>query len=145
MSQPGPRIAREQRTIGSMVDIYCRDHHPPDGWHRCSACEELLSYAQQRLAHCPFQEAKPVCSACPVHCYRPEMRLKAKEVMRHAGPKMILYHPVAAILHLFEEHGRAPEHPRLAKLRAKQGLQDQSRRENSLPDECMNIPLPPVL
>jgi len=37
-----------------------------------------------------------------VHCYAPEMREKIKEVMRYAGPRMLLSHPILAIAHLID-------------------------------------------
>ena len=48
------RLAREQRTIDAMIAIYCRDHHGRRRG-RCAECEELRSYAEQRLIHCPFE------------------------------------------------------------------------------------------
>lgn len=112
MRKPGPRIRREQRTIRAMVDLYCRDHHPPDGWHRCGLCEDFLGYAHERLARCPFQEGKPVCNDCTIHCYKPERRRQARIVMRYAGPWMILYHPIQAVRHIIEAHREPPPHPR---------------------------------
>ena len=47
-------------------------------------------------------ETKTFCSNCKVHCYRPEMRQKIREVMRFAGPRMLFVHPVAAVRHLIE-------------------------------------------
>ena len=44
-------------------------------------------------------ETKTFCSNCKVHCYKPEMRARIQEVMRYAGPRMIFYHPLLAILH----------------------------------------------
>lgn len=45
---------------------------------------------------------KTFCSNCRVHCYKPEMREKIREVMRFSGPRMIWYHPMAAISHVLE-------------------------------------------
>jgi hypothetical protein len=47
-------------------------------------------------------ETKTFCSNCKVHCYKPEMREKIKEIMRFSGPRMIFYHPIMAIRHLIE-------------------------------------------
>lgn len=47
-------------------------------------------------------ETKTFCSNCNVHCYKPEMREKIRAVKRFAGPRMILYHPSAAIRHMVE-------------------------------------------
>lgn len=37
-----------------------------------------------------------------VHCYKPEMREKIREVMRFSGPRMIFHHPYLAIKHVIE-------------------------------------------
>ena len=56
-----------------------------------------------RLSRCPFGENKTTCRLCPVHCYKPEMKKRMQEVMRYAGPRMLLYHPTAACRHLWKE------------------------------------------
>lgn len=56
-----------------------------------------------RLERCKFGENKPTCKKCPIHCYRPQMKGQMCKVMRWAGPRMILYHPVAAIKHIIRE------------------------------------------
>lgn len=62
--------------------------------------QEVLSYAMDRSEHCPFMESKAFCSNCKVHCYRPEMREKIRDVMRFSGPRMLFYHPVLAVSHM---------------------------------------------
>ncbi len=93
-----PHIALEKRTIGAMVGIYCRGRHSP-GEGICSECRELLDYALARLDRCPMGGDKSTCAQCSVHCYRPEMRARVKEVMRFAGPRMVYRHPVLALRH----------------------------------------------
>lgn len=95
------RLEREKTTIQMMIKLYCRDHHHTDG-KLCSQCQELLRYALSRLDRCKFGERKPTCAKCTVHCYKPEMREKIKEIMRYSGPKMIYTHPLAAIRHLVD-------------------------------------------
>ncbi len=103
-----PRLRRERRTIEAMVRIYCRDHHP--GPERpCPECAELLAYAFERLDRCPFQEGKTTCAKCPVHCYRPSMRERVREVMRYAGPRMLWHHPWMALAHLWDGRRREPQ------------------------------------
>ena len=63
----------------------------------------MAEYAEERLSRCRFGERKPTCRLCKVHCYRTDMRLKMKEVMRYSGPRMIFYHPVIAMRHLVRE------------------------------------------
>lgn len=94
-------IEQEKHTVSLMVGIFCHGKHgkPADGG-LCPDCQALLAYAHLRLDHCRFGEHKPVCKKCPVHCYRPDMRKRIKDVMRYAGPRMLWHHPVAALRHL---------------------------------------------
>lgn len=96
------RMQRERETIAAMIRIYCRAHHAPQGRELCESCQALLAYAHARLAKCPFQENKPTCARCPIHCYRPDQRDQIRDVMRYAGPRMILRHPRLALLHLLD-------------------------------------------
>ena len=89
----------EFKTISAMVKLYCRKNHVR-GNRLCDECSRLLEYARQRIDKCPFGTEKPVCNRCTVHCYKPEMREKAKEIMRYAGPRMLKRHPLLAIRHL---------------------------------------------
>lgn len=86
-----------------MIALYCRSKHD-SGKELCAACESLRQYALRRLEFCRFGEEKPTCVKCPVHCYKSSMRMKIKEVMRFAGPRMLYTHPVATIRHLYREH-----------------------------------------
>lgn len=107
-----PRMAREYRTIEAMMRIYCHKKH---GARRqlCADCQELLDYAALRLEKCPFQEEKSTCVNCAVHCYRPDMRERVREVMRFAGPHMTYRHPYLAFMHLVVDSRReAPEMPK---------------------------------
>jgi hypothetical protein len=102
LSTPHPRITREKKTIEKMVHVYCKAHHGTKGGELCSDCEEFLEYAFLRLDKCPFQEEKSTCGKCLVHCYQPEMREKAKKIMRYAGPRMLLRSPGLALRHAFD-------------------------------------------
>lgn len=92
---------REKSTVFLMIHIYCNKNH---GTKKilCSECEKLYQYAMLRSDKCPFMETKTFCSNCRVHCYKPEMREKIREVMRFSGPRMIFYHPIMALRHLIE-------------------------------------------
>lgn len=104
----GPRIARERRTIATMVQIYCRDHHRPAGG-LCADCGQLLGYAWQRLENCPFQEDKPACNLCAVHCYSATQRERARAVMRYAGPRMLVRHPIQSLFHMLDTRRPVPK------------------------------------
>ena len=92
------RIDEEKRTVEKMIRLYCR--RKEGNRELCPSCSELLEYAVVRLSRCRFGNDKSTCQKCPVHCYKPVMRDKMREVMRWAGPRMMLYHPVDAIRHL---------------------------------------------
>jgi hypothetical protein len=104
------RVEREIRTVGIMIDSFCRRHHGCDG--RCPDCRELFEYARLRSFKCPYGEGKPVCGRCPIHCYKPEMREKIRAVMKFSGPRMIFSHPILAIRHVIEAGaGLTPVNP----------------------------------
>lgn len=92
---------REKRIVSQMIVLYCKKQHKMKG-KLCGECKELLEYASFRSDKCPFMETKTFCSNCKVHCYKPAMREKIREVMRFSGPRMIFHHPVLAISHLIE-------------------------------------------
>lgn len=83
----------------AIVDKGIRRH----GKHRDVVdCAALDAYARSRSDRCPFMETKTFCSNCKVHCYKPDMREKIREVMRFSGPRMLFYHPIMAIRHVME-------------------------------------------
>lgn len=92
------RIDREKRTVSRMIELYCR--HKAGLPEVTDEFRELERYAHQRLDRCKFGSRKPSCKRCPIHCYKPAMREKIREIMRWAGPRMLLYDPIAAIRHL---------------------------------------------
>ena len=100
------RRARELDTIATMVGMYCRGHGHGEGKTPCRDCAALLDYARRRLERCVFGDVKPTCANCLVHCYSANMREQIRQVMRWAGPRMLLRHPLKAIAHLFS--GRRP-------------------------------------
>jgi len=105
---PHARLESERKTIEAMIGIYCRARHRPKNG-LCPECSELLRYASHRLHSCPFQEEKPTCGNCLVHCYKPRMREKVREVMRFSGPRMLFHHPLMALRHLLDSRRKAPQ------------------------------------
>jgi predicted amidophosphoribosyltransferase len=95
------RIENEKKTVEQMIRLYCRLKE--GNQTLCPDCQALLEYAHKRLNHCKFGERKSTCRKCPVHCYKPDMRDRMKEVMRFAGPRMMIYHPLEALKHLWQE------------------------------------------
>jgi hypothetical protein len=91
------RLKREQETLKAMIALYCQKVHggPP----LCESCNEIQTYALQRLEKCAFGEKKPTCGACRIHCYKPNMREQIRIIMRFSGPWMLLRHPWLALQH----------------------------------------------
>jgi len=105
------RLARERLTMARMVAIHCTARHRHAGADLCEQCRDFLEYAEGRLQKCPYGDAKPTCANCPIHCYKPARRAQAKEIMRFAGPRMLLRHPLLAIAHKLDGFRKAA-HPR---------------------------------
>lgn len=92
---------REKAVVELMITLYCQKQHKC-GKELCIDCNTLLEYARLRSDRCPFMETKTFCSNCKIHCYKPDMREKIRQVMKFSGPRMIFYHPVLAIRHVIE-------------------------------------------
>jgi hypothetical protein len=114
-SKSSVRRTRELETVRVMVRLYCRGHGH-HGAHDCSEglcadCGTLMEYARRRLARCVFGDAKPTCANCVVHCYSAAMREQVRMVMRRAGPRMLLRHPLLGIRHLLGGRRAVPVLP----------------------------------
>ena len=97
---------KEKEVVSLMIRLYCRKNHGMrEGM--CRECEQLNEYAIERSDKCPFMENKTFCSNCKVHCYKPEMREKIRQVMRFSGSRMIMYHPLMAIDHVIQSKREA--------------------------------------
>ncbi len=91
-------VEKEKKIVALMIGLYCKKKHQSKQF--CNDCQSLLQYANERIEKCPFQTTKTFCSNCSVHCYKEDKRNVIKEVMRFAGPRMIVYHPILAMKHL---------------------------------------------
>jgi hypothetical protein len=96
------RIMREKKTVEAMIKIFCLDQHKTSDGQFCADCRKLLDYANRRLNRCPFHADKTTCANCKIHCYRPEMKIRIRDIMRYSGPRMIRRHPVLALLHFID-------------------------------------------
>jgi len=105
------RLARESATVAAMLRISCRAWHGTEEG-LCPECEELRLFADTRLKRCPFGERKPTCANCLIHCYKPDMRERIREVMGFAGPRMLRRHPVLAVRHILDGFRKPKEPPR---------------------------------
>ncbi|MFT3752126.1 MAG: nitrous oxide-stimulated promoter family protein [Paludibacter sp.] len=94
------KIESEKRTVEYMIALYCRKNH--GGEKLCEDCDRMRLYAFDRLGKCQFGEEKPACKLCEVHCYKPEMRQKIREIMRYSGPRMVIYYPIDFVRHILK-------------------------------------------
>ncbi len=90
---------KEKQVVTLMIRLYCRKKHGTKTG-LCPDCAALAEYACARSDRCPFMENKTFCANCRVHCYKPDMREKIRQVMRFSGPRMVFYHPVMAVRHV---------------------------------------------
>jgi len=99
LSNIGPKIRKEKATVEKMIRLYCeKKHKSPDGTP-CQECEDLLEYSHERLEHCRYEENKPTCRKCPIHCYKPTMRKEIRQVMRFSGLRLVFHAPMEWIRH----------------------------------------------
>ena len=103
-------VEDEIRLVDSMIDLYAAVRQPNalqsgaesiDGEASIDA-EALKAYTHTRIEQCRYRGKleKPFCNACPVHCYKPDMRRQIRTVMRYSGPRMLFRHPVLSLQHL---------------------------------------------
>ncbi len=115
-------LAIEFKTVCAMVKLYCHKHHQQQqsdksdkgskqGDSVCHECADLIEYALARLDRCPYGEFKPTCNTCPIHCYKKSYKERMHQVMRYAGPRMLLHHPWLAIRHLWHERKKVEKKP----------------------------------
>jgi hypothetical protein len=114
MTSSSKRLEREKRTVAVMIAMYCRGVHTSAPL--CPECAALFDYALQRIAKCPFGVNKPTCANCAIHCYAgpgrggvnrtADMREQVRAVMRYSGPRMLLRHPILALMHLWDGRKR---------------------------------------
>jgi len=70
---------------------------------------------KKRLARERLTMSKMIGIYCSAHhdssgCYKPARKAQAREIMRYAGPKMLLRHPLLAIAHQLDGFRKA-RHP----------------------------------
>ncbi len=90
---------REREVVTQMIGVYCHGNHGTARGELCEECATLSEYASTRIERCRFMATKTFCSQCKVHCYAPAQRQAIKDVMRYAGPRMLLHHPLMTIHH----------------------------------------------
>lgn len=115
---------KEKKIIPVMIIKYCKGNHKAvrkeqgiKGKEVCAECKELTEYALFRLDKCPFKVNKKFCSFCKIHCYKPEMREKIKQVMKYSGHRLMFRYPVFCFSHV----AQLLKHRRQLKKEAKKG------------------------
>lgn len=102
MSTNPSHIQREQRTIRHMIEIYCRRQRHQTTAGLCASCAAMLRYAEERIASCPVAGAKPACGLCRSNCFSTKMHYEFAQIMRYAGPRMLVRHPLLTMAHVFD-------------------------------------------
>lgn len=83
------RIKKDAKVLHAFIKTYCRENHAKKGVEvlsggLCADCQSVLEYSLKRNDKCPL-DPKPQCRDCKIHCYKPEMRAKMKEIMKFSG------------------------------------------------------------
>lgn len=63
----------------------------------CADCLSLIAESFRHTARCPHTAYKTFCHLCPTPCYAPREREAMIPVMRQAGPRLLLHHPILAL------------------------------------------------
>lgn len=95
----------EIQSLEEILTIYCHGkyHLREAGAKLCPDCQSLADYAKDRLLACPRMAEKSFCAVCPIHCYQKDRREEIRYVMRWAGPRMLLRHPLMTLRHIWHE------------------------------------------
>ncbi len=99
------RIKKDEKVLRKFIQVYCQNNHLKKGVPEykdgyCKECYELLEYSLKRLYNCPL-DPKPQCKHCKVHCYKPKMRQKIKEIMKYSGIYFVKHGRIDWVLHYF--------------------------------------------
>lgn len=89
-------VEKRKKILSAMFDIYIKKH--PE---EVKSVDSLKSYAFQRIEKCPNKGKNIYCSSCTIHCFPEYERAHMKKIMRFAGPRMMIYHPLMALDHAF--------------------------------------------
>ena len=125
---------KEIEVVRMMIELYCHRNHKTKHHDLCPECQELLEYVEFRRSKCPWGDNKPFCANCPIHCYKPDMRQKIREVMRYSGPRITFVHPIIAMRHVIETLKEKKKIKKMgvekARAEGMKRLQEQRAREN---------------
>ena len=101
--KPNKKRKHKLKVVRQMIAIFCHGKHHLRlaGKELCPNCQQLADYAEERVRYCPNMREKEFCDFCKIHCYAPEQRKAIREVMRYAGPRMLLHAPLLVIRHMW--------------------------------------------
>lgn len=107
-------VEREIRNFAYMVAVFCRSRHSSEV--PCESCAALLAAVSIKLRMCPFGEGKSACGRCRRNCFGGDLHSRTQQVMRVAGPRMLLRHPLQTLEHLAQmiRNLHAPARDRLS-------------------------------
>ena len=71
-------------------------------------CTGLFAYAMERLERCPYPGTETHLCQLPDPLLSKKKREQVRLMMRYAGPKMLLRHPILAVRHLIDGRMKAP-------------------------------------
>ena len=93
-------VEREKLTLRLMITIFCCGHqHSVSGI--CGECSVILQHAYDRIDVCPHNgSVKPACGLCRTNCFPPDLHRRFALIMRYAGPRMLVLHPVLTVAHI---------------------------------------------
>ena len=94
---------REMKTIRAMIAIYCQDHHHVAAGSCAMRARRCSSMLRPDLANARGVTRNPCVPTARSIAIKPAMRDQVRQVMRYAGPKMLLRHPLLAVSHLLQK------------------------------------------
>ena len=97
-------MCKKPNLVETMIHIYCDGNcqREPGLKSLCSNCEKLLDYAVNRLEKCPKGDKKTSCGRCDTPCYCEPYKSQIRLVMKYAGPRMAVRHPIKTIKYVID-------------------------------------------
>ena len=97
-------MSKKRPVIEAMIRIYCEGRCQNETLESglCQECEELLTYALERLEKCPKVAQKTSCGRCEIPCYREPFKSRIRLVMKYAGPRMVVKHPIKTVKYVMD-------------------------------------------
>lgn len=85
---------QEIEALWMMIDLCVPDILDP------KQAQELKQSVRKHYDRCPKMNRKPFCAKCASHCFSREESEQIRLVMKKAGMKMFLRHPLICLRHL---------------------------------------------